>query len=52
MTQDNSDDVGQQRSQAIADGHTTVSVALDPEWRATAIGENLGDSGPYIITYA
>ena len=32
-------------------GQAPVTTVLDPEGRATAIGENLGENGPYSSTF-
>lgn len=46
------DAAGQPRSETILNGQAPVTTVLDPEGRATAIGENLGGTGPYSSTFA
>ncbi len=45
------DGAGRQRSQSVAQGTTPANTTLDKEGRATAIGENVGGTGPYTSTF-
>ncbi len=42
------DAAGQQRTQTIVDGATTVTTTMDSEGRAVALSEGLGGAGPYV----
>ncbi len=45
------DAVGRQRTQTIFDGVTPLTMQLDANGRATAIGEGVGGTGPYTTTF-
>jgi len=45
------DAAGRQHTHTVIDGQTPVTTALDASGRATAIGENLGGTGPYTSAF-